>query len=81
MKQTRLVTTWRKSFKFWTNRLAAFGATAVALWPTLPADTQQTILEFFGIKYPGALAVVGFLAIIVARNIKQKPTTPEEPTP
>ncbi|WP_047866766.1 hypothetical protein [Sphingomonas paucimobilis] len=75
----KLITNWRQSWRWWSVRLSAFGATifafllaapdqALAIWSALPPDIQALIPNRTEI----ALGLT--IAVTVVRVVKQKGT-------
>ncbi len=66
-----LITSWRDSLKWWSNRIMLIGASLPIAWMFLPTDWRQVIVEW----KDGALVLIASaigLSAFIARNIKQK---------
>lgn len=76
-----LIPDWKRSWRFASMLMAAIGAAAAATWLTLTDAQQTAILEWAGVKAPGAAAFVMFLAIMFGRVFQFKPPAFEDTRP
>lgn len=59
-----------QAWQFWSVRLAAAGASASAVWLTMTEEQRQGIIDAVGLS-PGAMSLLTFVAVAVARVVKQ----------
>lgn len=75
----RLINDWKASWRLWSVRLSALGATlvafllafpdeALAVWNAMPADIQALLPEQTG----RLLSLILFVSTIVARIVRQR---------
>lgn len=60
--------------KLWSVQVSAAGAALAGIWTTMPEPLQQQIIAALPVS-PSVAAMLGFLATILARVLKQAETT------
>jgi len=70
-----MIPEWRQSWKYLTVQLSGLYAAVSAAWPLLPEDQKVYVLSKLGYDGVGALALLGFVSIVVARW-KHQPALP-----
>ena len=67
----KLITSWKKSLKFWSNRIMLAAGSLPVAWLGLPEDWKQAVTQWGdGILMLGASALA--LMSFFARNVKQE---------
>lgn len=66
-RRPRLVSEWRRAWRWWSVQIGA----AAALFGLLPADQQQAILAALGMR-PDQLPLAMGLAFMAGRLLQQK---------
>lgn len=64
--RSRLIPELRRAHRYWSVRVAAFGAVVLAVWPELPAELRAQL------PYSNQIAAGVLVATIAARVLKQK---------
>lgn len=72
-----LIAEWRACWRLWSVKVSALGVAASGAWVLLPPEQQAAILGLLHLERPGVVPLVGFIAAIVARVIKQQPPKDE----
>ena len=60
-----------QALKLWSVQVSAAGAAVAGIWATIPEPQQQAIIAALPVS-PSVAAMLGFLATIAARVMKQQ---------
>jgi len=70
-RRPKLVTPWRQSFRFWTQRLNAFAVVSIPAWFAMPEEDRKGMLASIGLDSPALFIWLMFGLSFVLRNIQQ----------
>lgn len=77
-RRPKLVTPWRSTFRFWTQKLNGFAMLAIPVWLQAPEADRQRMLASIGLDSPALFIWLMFALNFILRNLKQ-PDPPAGP--
>lgn len=68
-----LIPDWKQAYKMFSVQISTIFSTALTVWLVLPEDQKAAILGIVGVNGASALALAGFVLVVIGR-LKSQPS-------